>query len=141
MLRWKVQQLPNWDWDKYRNEVSEFLPMRWWAIKHITANPRDIALSYAPFTNAKLQYVSFVILVSSRTLPATEIKLIAMSIRQRVARVASKKGNAEKEEGKGEKPFITTKKRPKQIRSKRAKTSKAKGAGARKTRLSLPSVR
>ena len=57
MLRWSVQQLPNWDWDKLQTEVSKGLPMRWWAIQHIAANPRDLDLSFQPFTNEKLQYV------------------------------------------------------------------------------------
>ena len=57
MLRLPVQRLGEWDWDLYRDELSQQLPLRWWAVQHIAANPRDIQLSYEPFTKKNLQYV------------------------------------------------------------------------------------
>lgn len=51
-LRWKMQDLPDWSWEPLRDEFEKHLPLRWWLIQHIAANPRDPDLTFAPFTNA-----------------------------------------------------------------------------------------
>jgi hypothetical protein len=52
MLRWTMQDLQGWAWDPLRSEVEMHLPLRWWLLQRIAANPRDKALTFAPFTNA-----------------------------------------------------------------------------------------
>lgn len=53
MLRYTMRDLESWLWDSLREEFESHLPLRW-LIQHIAANPRDIALSFAPFTNEAL---------------------------------------------------------------------------------------
>ena len=55
MLRWNMQDLADWKWDDLRAEVQEHLPLRWWMTQHIAANPRDIDLTFAPYTKAYLE--------------------------------------------------------------------------------------
>ena len=57
MLRWSINELNGWNWDAFREEMADALPLRWWAIRHISANPKDLQLSFAPFTKAKMKYV------------------------------------------------------------------------------------